>query len=274
MRLLKRINYLKENLQKNKPLIHCITHPIAINQCANIVLASGAKPIMAEHPDEVAEITENAKALYLSLGNINESRLEAIKRSLQVANKNGIPVILDLVGVGISTLRYNFALDCLRNHKITVAKGNMSEIKAMLAIKSDAIGVDVGDGDRIENNLNLSIKLIKDFAIKFNLIAFATGKIDIVSDGKKAFLCYNGHPNMADITASGCMLSALTASFMSVGEPFESASFATLLMGVFGQEAFSKENIFMDFYKEIIDRIYYFNPDVIEEKTNYKLIDL
>ena len=29
------------------PLIHCITHPIVINDCANAVLALGGRPIMA-----------------------------------------------------------------------------------------------------------------------------------------------------------------------------------------------------------------------------------
>ena len=43
-------------------LIHCITNPISINQTANAVLALGAKPIMAEHPLEVEEITKTISA--------------------------------------------------------------------------------------------------------------------------------------------------------------------------------------------------------------------
>ena len=33
-----------------QPLIHCITNPISIHDCANIILAAGGRPIMAEHP--------------------------------------------------------------------------------------------------------------------------------------------------------------------------------------------------------------------------------
>ncbi len=40
---------IKSKIKINQPLIHCITNPISINDCANIVLASGARPIMAEH---------------------------------------------------------------------------------------------------------------------------------------------------------------------------------------------------------------------------------
>ena len=58
-----RILELKRRIREKKPLIHCITNPISINDCANAVLAVGAKPIMAEHPREVSEITAGAKAL-------------------------------------------------------------------------------------------------------------------------------------------------------------------------------------------------------------------
>ena len=61
------------------PLIHCITNPISINDCANFVLASGAKPIMAEHPLEVEEITSRANALAVNIGNITDARLKSIR---------------------------------------------------------------------------------------------------------------------------------------------------------------------------------------------------
>lgn len=52
------------NEVKNQiPLIHCITNTISVNQCANALLSVGAKPIMAEHPKEVAEITSTAKTV-------------------------------------------------------------------------------------------------------------------------------------------------------------------------------------------------------------------
>ena len=42
-----------EALRQKKPLVHCITNPISINLCANGLLAIGAQPIMAKHPEEV-----------------------------------------------------------------------------------------------------------------------------------------------------------------------------------------------------------------------------
>ena len=40
-----------------KPLIHYITHPIVMTDCANAILAIGGSPIMAEHHAEVHDIT-------------------------------------------------------------------------------------------------------------------------------------------------------------------------------------------------------------------------
>ena len=51
---------LRKRIKEEKPLIHCITNPISIHDCANIILAAGARPIMAEHPLEVEEITATA----------------------------------------------------------------------------------------------------------------------------------------------------------------------------------------------------------------------
>ena len=56
------IHDIRKAIKQTQPLIHCITNPISINQCANAILAIGARPIMAEHPLEVQEITETAAA--------------------------------------------------------------------------------------------------------------------------------------------------------------------------------------------------------------------
>ena len=86
-------------------LFICITSPIAINDCANAVLALGAKPIMAEHPLEVENITLMSKSLAVSLANITDARAESIMISGKAACKAGIPSVIDLVGVTCSKMR-------------------------------------------------------------------------------------------------------------------------------------------------------------------------
>ena len=114
-------------------LIHCITNPISMNQCANTILALGSKPIMAEHPEEVAEITRTASALLLNLGNISDVRMTSMKISLKEANDKDIPAVLDAVGVSCSALRRRFVSELiktgtiLRSYRFTTIHIRVSE---------------------------------------------------------------------------------------------------------------------------------------------------
>ena len=102
--------------QSAQPLIHCITNPISIHDCANIILAAGGRPIMAEHPAEVAEITSHAQALALNLGNITDARMESMPKSLETAARLHIPVMLDLVGICTETDEHSHATAPERQH--------------------------------------------------------------------------------------------------------------------------------------------------------------
>ena len=95
----------RASLKEKRPLIHCITNPISINDCANAILAVGGRPIMAEHPLEAEAITETAQALSLNLGNITDARMESMRLSGKQARSLPIPAVLDAVGVACSPLR-------------------------------------------------------------------------------------------------------------------------------------------------------------------------
>ena len=129
-------------LKQTNNLIHCITNPISINDCANLILALGAKPIMACHPDEVDDITCHSAALALNLGNFDDIRAKSMMISAKCAKENKIPFILDLVGVACSTLRLNYAKELVSLYCPTVIKGNISECKAFYGMTSHAHGVD------------------------------------------------------------------------------------------------------------------------------------
>ncbi len=46
----KYIAELYNKIQEERPIIHCITNAVTVNDCANILLAAGASPTMAHHP--------------------------------------------------------------------------------------------------------------------------------------------------------------------------------------------------------------------------------
>ena len=49
-------NILK-NVHEKTPLVHCITNYVTVNDVANILLACGGSPIMADDEKDAVEIT-------------------------------------------------------------------------------------------------------------------------------------------------------------------------------------------------------------------------
>ncbi len=56
------------DLRQKRPIVHCITNHVTANDCANLLLACGASPVMADSPVESAEVTSKSNALVLNLG--------------------------------------------------------------------------------------------------------------------------------------------------------------------------------------------------------------
>jgi len=220
-------------VRKKQALIHCITNPISINQCANAILAIGARPIMAEHPSEVQEITETADALMLNLGNITDARMLSMKISFQTAKEKNIPVILDAVGIACSKLRRNYIAELLNFGVPTVIKGNYSEIYALYhdAYRSSGVDADAAvDADAIYS-------AAAELATKYNTTILASGKVDVVTDGTRIVRIKNGTPQLSAVTGTGCMLGALCAAFLSVCSGMDAAATACEAFGICGQLA-------------------------------------
>ncbi len=186
---------------------------------------------MAEHPDEVREVTATSQALVLNLGNITDVRMKSMMVSTQAATEKGIPIILDLVGVACSKLRRNFALSLIKKYPITVIKGNYSEIKALYDDTYSSPGVDT-DLSLKKDSINANAKWL---ANEYNAIILASGKSDIATDGNRVVFVKNGTPQLAGITGTGCMLGALCGCFMSVEESLNSVAAACVTMGICGE---------------------------------------
>ena len=232
--------YMSKNLtpvlraiRDRPPLIHAITNPISITQCANAVLALGARPIMAEHPREVEEITATAAALLLNLGNITDVRMEAMERAAEAAGKNGVPVVLDAVGVACSRMRRDYACRLLERFPPAVLKGNYAEINALVCPDYTASGV---DGDRALDPADLA-GAAGGLARRYGCAVLASGAADLVTDGARTTAIYNGTPQLGQVTGTGCMLGALCACFLAAAEPMAAAEAACVTLGAAGERA-------------------------------------
>ena len=182
--MLEEIYQIRSAVQEKAPLIHCITNPISIHDCANVVLAAGGRPMMAEHPAEVEEITATAGALALNLGNITDARKASILIAGKAAMRREIPVILDMVGIGCSHFRKEITEEFLGQRipgAPLILKGNMSELKALAGGGCSVSGVDVDPKDVLsETNREETIRLAKTVANTWGAVVLASGKTDLV----------------------------------------------------------------------------------------------
>lgn len=145
-------NFLK-NLTDRKPLIHSITNYVTANDCANILLACGASPIMADDVNEAAEITGICDGLNISLGTLSSRVIPSMLAAGARANSLGHPVVLDAVGIGASHFRLDTASQLISEITFSIIKGNISEIKSL------AIGL--GLSEEIDSNASNAIQSAK-----------------------------------------------------------------------------------------------------------------
>ena len=206
------INPIFENVRKKSPLIHTITNYVTANDCANMLLACGASPIMADDVEEAVEITGLCHGLTINLGTLNQNKISSMLSAGKRANELGHPVILDPVGIGASKLRTETALRLIKEVSFSVIRANISEMKVLISgIKNEektgnegstkdgktsnegsmeggkTRGVDADISDQItEENLAEAVLFAQAAARKLGAVVAISGAIDIVADQEKA----------------------------------------------------------------------------------------
>lgn len=227
-------------VRAQKPLIHCITNYVTVGDVANITLACGASPIMADDIAEVADITAICNALALNIGTLNGRTVESMLAAGLRANQLGHPVVLDPVGAGASPLRTRTAAELIERLDLAVIRGNLSEIKAVAQGGGDTRGVDAAPGDAVtpDNQAEMAA-FLKGLAARTGAVIAATGAVDLVADGETCYAIENGCADMGRITGTGCMLTAVIAACVAAhpGRALEAAAAAVAAMGLCGEMA-------------------------------------
>lgn len=266
-----------QNVRLNQPLIHNITNYVTVNDCANILLACGASPIMSDDIEEVEEITSICGGLNINIGTLNQRTIPAMLLAGTRANELGHPVLLDPVGAGASKLRTDTAKQLIEKVQFSVIRGNISEIKVLALGTGAAKGVDADVADKVtKENLDLAVQFVKKFAERTKAIVVVTGEIDIVADGDRAFCIYNGQSMMSSITGTGCQLSAMMTAYITANKEnmLTAAAAAVCAMGLCGEKAFARltETDGNSSYRNyIIDAVYRLTPDELERGAKYEM---
>lgn len=266
---------LLNRLKNKKPLIHNITNYVTVNDCANILLAIGASPIMADDLKEAADITSIASALVINIGTLNERTIESMIASGKKANELNIPVVLDPVGAGASSFRNETTKRILEEIKISVLRGNMSEIKFIAGLECETKGVDASESD-LKSDSDEGIIVARSLAKRFNCTVAITGVYDIVSDGEKSLTIENGTKMLSNVTGTGCMTTALVGGYLGACETKEDLFIAAVSgivsMGICGEIAEERAgNIGLgSFHMAIIDAVSNLDEDALLNRSKIK----
>lgn len=260
---------LKEDLERiraEKPLIHHITNFVAMNDSANITLAIGASPVMSHAHEEVQEMVSAASALLINIGTLDEYWIRSMLLAGKRANELNIPVLLDPVGAGATNLRIDAALKLMSEVSFTIIKGNYGEILSLAGGFGAVKGVDSASKD-------FDADLLREFAERMNCVAVATGKYDYFSDGETVFKLENGHELLASITASGCMLGSVMASFMAVqSDAMLAAVEGAVCYAIAGEIAAEKSSGTGTFRANLMDEVAALNAETVLERMRLEEI--
>lgn len=227
--------------RKTRPLIHAITNNVTVNDCANMILAAYGAPTMAQDEREAAEITALSDALVLNLGALRAQ--EAMLLAGRQANALGKAIVFDPVAAGASRLRGETSRKLLDALRLTVIRGNASEIRALALGSETTKGVEVSAVDKVtEKNLVAALDMARGFSRRTGAVIALTGALDLITDGTRAVVIRNGCERMSRITGAGCMLTSLIAVLVAANpsQPFEATVAATAAMGISGELAEQK----------------------------------
>lgn len=263
MAILQKVSDSLLALKNKKPLVHHITNYVTVNDCANITLAIGASPVMADDIAEVEEMVSFAAALVLNIGTLNSRSIESMVAVGKKAREKGIPIVFDPVGVGATTLRTATAKRIIQEVCPLVIRGNMSEIKIIAGLDTDIKGVDSvadeADGEKVARLLSR----------KLGCVIAITGKQDIIAQGERVCRIDNGHALLAQVTGTGCMATSLIACYCGATDDwFTGAVAGVMTMGLAGelaQQSLQAGEGIGTFRVRLFDAVSLMTPEIIRK---------
>lgn len=195
-----------ERLRQENPLVVCYTNDVVKNFLTNGLLSIGASPAMSEAPEEAKEFYK-VGALLINIGTMTKANEQDILEIGKIANQQGTPIVFDPVAVGASSYRKAFCQKFLSEVKVSVIKGNASEILTLVDATTTMKGTDG------KTDLDV-VEIAKRAHEELNTPIVLTGKDDVVVQGGKVVKLSNGSPLLAKITGLGCLLGGIVASFL------------------------------------------------------------
>jgi len=258
-----------ENLKKvreKKPLIHSITNYVTMNYTANALLACGASAVMAHAEEEVEEMVCLADALVLNLGTLSEVRVHAMEKAGKEACKRHLPIVLDPVGAGATTLRTRSCQRLIRELSIRVIRGNPSEILSLSHEGARPRGIES------VHPVDAAAEAAVNLAREHGSILAVSGRVDLVTDGKTRYRVHNGHDMLGSMTGAGCTATAMIAAFLAVGSnALEATAAALSYFGLAAEKAAKSSEGPGSFQIRLLDALYRMDEEELKQGARIEI---
>ncbi|HIH09548.1 MAG TPA: hydroxyethylthiazole kinase [Candidatus Diapherotrites archaeon] len=240
-----------EKVQSQRPLVHHITNWVTIYDCANMTRCFGALPVMAHAKEEVEQMAGIAGALVLNIGTLTNELVESMILAARVANKKGIPVVLDVVGAGATDMRTLKVREILGKVRVDIIKGNAAEIGTVAGVESQVRGVE---------SISVAQRppvIAQMLAKERSCVVVITGRDDIVAGRDECYVISNGHEMMGKVVGTGCMAASVLGAFAATGKDYAKQCAAAMsCYGIAGEIAAKKSAGPGSFKENFYDAVY------------------
>ena len=255
-------------IRERKPLVHNITNYVVMNYTANALLACGASPVMAHAAEEVEEMVSLAGALVLNIGTLSHPWIEAMLKAGKRANALHVPVILDPVGAGATSLRTASAKRLIAEVSIQVIRGNASEILSLAGEKSASRTKGVDSLHTVDQATEAAVALARELKTTLAI----TGAVDLITNGEQVCRVWNGHEMMGRVTGTGCTATAMIGAYLAVTpHPLEAATQGLAYFGLAGEKAAIKALSPGSYQIALLDALYEMKEDELKSGAKIKV---
>jgi hydroxyethylthiazole kinase len=247
-------------IREQKPLIHHITNLVVMNDTANVTLQVGASPVMSHAAEEAAEMASMAGALVLNPGTLTREWVESMLIAGRQANNFKVPIVLDPVGAGATSLRINSNERLLKELTIQIVRGNAGEIGFLSGLGGTVKGVDSVEAASEPE------AVARHMAQEHQTVVAITGKRDVISDGTRTLGVDNGHYWLSHLTGTGCMATTMIAAFAAVEQDYLLAAAGGLAAyGLAAELAAEHAHGPGSFRVALLDHLYHLTPGQVAE---------
>ena len=251
-----------DRIRVRRPVVHSITNYVVMNSTANVLLAMGASPIMANAIQEMEDIAAISNSLVVNIGTLSEAWIEAMELACRLAVVRGKPIVLDPVGSGATKLRTDTACGLIKSSPPTVIRGNASEIRSLSPEGGTTRGVDS------IHSMEDAVDAARSMARSLGTVIAVTGERDLVTDGDRSLIVSGGHCLMSYVTGTGCAASVIVGAFVAEEKDAVTASASALaFFKLAGEKAAAEAQTPGTFWIKVLDALYSITPEELEAQA-------